>query len=74
MVSDQELRELVNKARTNGLEIEVEIDKGLERDEGRKVIGSVRVITRGQGIGPYPMPPIAAAERLREWQRMHNDR
>lgn len=33
-------------------------------DEGRKLFGTIQ-ISGIKGIGPYPMAPIAAAERMR---------
>ncbi len=63
MVSDTELRELIARAQKLGAIIET-TEK--EDTEGRWLIESVAVVNVS-GIGPNPMPPILAAERLREF-------
>jgi hypothetical protein len=66
MTSEKELRELVEKARCMGALVEVAHDAHATATEGRQVIDMVRVVGV-KGIGPFPMPAIAAAEALRQF-------
>lgn len=65
MVSNSELRDLVERLRAHGAQVDVTYDAALQASEGRDVIDSVTV-AGVRGIGPHPMAPIAAAERIRE--------
>ena len=65
MTSNHELLELIAKARHMGAIVNVTHDQVAHIVEGREVIDSVQVIGL-KGCGPHAMPPIAAAERLRE--------
>lgn len=64
MTDQQELDALIERARCAGYEVTVRYDKLALATEGRTLIETVRI--RGAGVGPSPMPPISAAERLRE--------
>jgi hypothetical protein len=65
MTDMRELRALVERARKAGAQIDLTYDARARSDEGRAIISTVRVQGMA-GIGPYPMPAICAAERLRE--------
>lgn len=64
MTDQQELNALIEKARCAGYEVTVRYDHLALASEGRALIETVRI--RGAGVGPGQMPPISAAERLRE--------
>jgi hypothetical protein len=59
MVSEKELHRLFAAAQTKGAAVAVSYDSE----------GFVRTVTisGARGIGPHPMSPIGAAERLREF-------
>ncbi|ONC41678.1 hypothetical protein AQ914_18500 [Burkholderia pseudomallei] len=65
MTDMRELLELVERARNAGAEVDLTYDAHAWSEEGRSIISTVRVHGVA-GIGPYPMPAISAAERLRE--------
>lgn len=65
MTDTRELRALVERARKAGAQVDLTYDARARSDEGRAIISTVRVQGMA-GIGPYPMPAICAAERLRE--------
>lgn len=65
MTSNEELQKLVKRAREAGATVIVTHDAKALAEEGRQIISSVKVIGM-KGCGPYPMPALAAAERLRE--------
>jgi len=61
MTTTKELNNLIAKAEKMGADITVVWNE----EDGRKLHESVAV--KGlKGCGPFPMSPIAAAERLRE--------
>ena len=59
MTDRRELEALVAKARARGAEVEVTEDHA-------GYVDSIRVWKGLPGVGPYPMSPLSAAERLRE--------
>lgn len=59
------LNELILKARRSGVTVMVTYDESARMLEGREIIESVSVISL-KGCGPFPMPALAAAERLSE--------
>lgn len=65
MTSENELNDLVARARATGATVEVIHDKELYQREGRWITQFVRVAGL-PGCGPHPMPAVTAAERLRE--------
>lgn len=65
MVSMEELRILIDKARDKGAAVIVSFDKKAQESEGREIVNTVQVLGL-EGCGSYPMTAIAAAERLRE--------
>ena len=69
MVSQEEIRSLIKKARANGAIVNVAYDSTAKKLEGRDIVSSVQVIGL-KGFGHYPVGPIAFAERMRElgWQ------
>lgn len=67
MVSQEELHALVKKARDKGAIVNVAYDSLIKRVEGRDIISSIQVIGI-KGFGPYPVGPIAFAERMRSIQ------
>jgi hypothetical protein len=65
MTNNKELHALVTRACDAGANVLVTYDHAARISEGRKIIATVQV--QGvKGIGPYPMPAIRAAERLRD--------
>jgi hypothetical protein len=66
MTSDSELLELIAFARLQGAVVEVEHDARAWEEEGRVLIGIVRVDGL-PGIGPHPMGVLGAAEALRHY-------
>lgn len=66
MTHTAELLTLCEMARARGAVITVTWDELAEKLEGRKIIESVQVHSGLRGVGPHPMDPISAAERLRE--------
>ena len=65
MVSQEEIRDLIAKAKANGAIVNVGFDRMVKRLEGRYIVSSIQVIGL-KGFGPYPVGPIAFAERMRE--------
>lgn len=65
MTSNQELKDLIEKARARGAIVEATLDQRALEVEGRQIISTVKVVGL-RGVGNYPMSAIAAAERLRE--------
>lgn len=63
MTNTNELNVLIAKARDNGATVLVSYDLEAEL-EGRQIIQTVQVVGI-KGCGPFPMPAITAAERLR---------
>ncbi len=66
MTDERELQDLIRTARSLGATVTVNYRDN--EAEGRMLVDSVSVIAEGVGI--YPMSPIACAERLREWNWM----
>lgn len=64
MTDQKELRYLITLARESGAVVTVEMDAAALEGEGREIIRQVQVLGL-KGIGPHPMEPIGAAERLR---------
>ena len=65
MVSQEEIRDLIAKAKAKGAIVNVSFDRLAKKVEGRDIVSSIQVIGR-KGFGPYPVGPIAFAERMRE--------
>ena len=65
MTSQKELRDLIARAEAKGAVVTVQIDELELSAEGREIITQVHVLGI-KGVGPHPMSPISAAERLRE--------
>lgn len=65
MTSNDELRALIEQLREHGASVALTYDEELRASEGREVIATVTV-SGVRGIGPEPMSPISAAERMRE--------
>ncbi|MBB4861501.1 hypothetical protein HNP46_000312 [Pseudomonas nitritireducens] len=65
MTSSEELQALIGRAQALGAKVYCQYDMDTLRSEGRYIVTSIQV-TGLPGCGPNPMPPIAAAERLRE--------
>ena len=65
MVSQEEIRDLISKAKANGAIVNVGFDRMVKKLEGRDIVSSIQVIGL-KGFGPYPVGPIAFAERMRE--------
>lgn len=59
------LSELILKARRAGVTVMVTYDETAALIEGREIIESVSVIGL-KGCGPFPMPALAASERMSE--------
>jgi hypothetical protein len=66
MTTNDDLAALCALAKNAGANIMVVHDAAAFRTEGRTIIESVTVHSGIPGIGPHPMGPISAAERLRE--------
>jgi len=66
MTSDKELLELIAFARLQGVVVEIQHDAMAWEEEGRVLIGTVRVVGL-PGVGPHPMGALAAAEALRRY-------
>lgn len=64
MVSQEELCTLIKRAREKGAIVNVAYDRLAKKMEGREIVSSLQVIGL-DGFGPYPMGPIAFAERMR---------
>jgi hypothetical protein len=64
MTDTNELNDLIAGARARGATVIVEYDAELLASEGRRVHQTIRV-SGLEGVGPYPMSPISAAETLR---------
>jgi len=67
VVSTKEIQVLVDRMRRAGATVEVRYDRVPAIMEGRDMIVENVTITDAKGIGPHPMSPIAAAERMRAW-------
>lgn len=65
MIGNDELLALIEQLREHGATVSVTYDEALRASEGREVIETVTV-SGVRGIGPEPMSPISAAERIRE--------
>jgi len=65
MVSSNSLAALIDQAQALGAQVDVHLDTDALYFEGREVITEVRIEGLA-GIGPYWMPALTAAERLRE--------
>lgn len=72
MTSTEELNSLIEAARNNGAVILVTYDADARMFEGRDIIETVQVVGGVKGVGPYPMPAITAAERLRQIAAFHS--
>ena len=66
MTSENELLEVIEFARLRGAVVESEHDVRAWEDEGRVLIGTVRVAGL-PGIGPHPMSALSATEALRRY-------
>jgi hypothetical protein len=66
MTSDQELLELIDFARLQGGTVEIQHDARAWAEEGRVLIGTVRIVGL-PGIGQHPMAGLSAAEALRRY-------
>lgn len=66
MTSDKELLELIAFARLQGAVVDIQHDARAWEEEGRVLIGTVRVFGL-PGIGPHPMTVLSAAEALRRY-------
>jgi hypothetical protein len=64
MTSQIELRDLIARAKAKGAVVTVQMDQSAMESEGREIYLQVQVLGL-KGIGPHPMSPISAAERLR---------
>lgn len=64
MVSQDEIVTLIKKARDMGAIVNVAYGSTAKKLEGRDIVSSVQVIGL-RGFGPYPVGPIAFAERMR---------
>lgn len=62
---NKELHALISKAEARGATVQVDYDMNALVSEGRSIICAIQVFGL-KGCGPYPMPAITAAERLRE--------
>jgi ribosomal protein S10 len=60
-----DINALIEAARAKGATVLVSYDDEALRQEGRNIIETVTVIGL-RGVGPLPMPEIAARERLME--------
>lgn len=65
MTSNQELNDLIAKARARGAVVKVTLDPVALHKEGREIIDTVQV-SGLKGCGPFPMTALGAAERLRQ--------
>jgi hypothetical protein len=65
MTDNKELIELISQVEryTKGV-VTVTYDNNAMSEQGRTIIDTVQ-ITGVKGVGPFPMSPIAAAERMR---------
>lgn len=63
--NSNEIAQLIRKAEAMGATVITELDLDSLLDEGRAVINTVQ-ISGLKGCGPFSMPVVAAAERLRE--------
>lgn len=72
MTSDKEIEALALRARHLGATVTITRTREIEdgRPTGRNPIDTVQVAGL-KGVGPFPMSPIAAAERLREVLARH---
>jgi len=64
MVSNSELKALIERVRAMGAEVNVMYDTELVTREGRWVIDRVQIRGLG-GCGPHPMSALSAAEKIR---------
>lgn len=64
MVSQEEIRDLIAKAKAKGAIVNVSFDRLAKKVEGRDIVSSIQVIGLN-GFGHYPVGPIAFAERMR---------
>ncbi|WP_434598583.1 hypothetical protein M1D58_27370 (plasmid) [Pseudomonas sp. R4-76] len=62
---NKELKTLISKAESMGATVQIGYDMNVLISEGRSIISDVQ-ISNLKGCGPFPMPAITAAERLRE--------
>lgn len=65
MVSQEEIRDLIAKAKAKGAIVNVSFDRLAKKVEGRDIVSSIQVIGL-KGFGHHPVGPIAFAERMRE--------
>ena len=65
MVSQEEIHDLISKAKANGAIVNVGFDRMVKKLDGRDIVSSIQVIGL-RGFGSYPVGPIAFAERMRE--------
>ena len=65
MVSQDEILAMIKRAREKGAIVNVAYDSTAKKLEGRDIVSSIQVIGL-KGFGPYPVGPVAFAERMRE--------
>lgn len=65
MTTNAELKNLIEAARAKGAVILITFDAGVLFGEGREIIETVQIVGGVSKCGPFPMPAITAAERLR---------
>lgn len=64
--AQDELMAMIRKAQSRGLNVvNIEFDEMALAEEGRYIIDSVQIASKG--FGPYPLGHIAARERIGEW-------
>lgn len=64
MTNTDEILALADRMAKAGASVLIEFDAHARTTEGRMIVNTVQ-ITDAKGIGPYPMSPIGAAERMR---------
>lgn len=65
MTSEKEIYALIERARLAGAVVTVTHGDDANAHDSRGFVSSVTV-TGMRGVGPFPMPPLCAAERLRD--------
>ncbi|WP_434716318.1 hypothetical protein [Paraburkholderia sp. A3RO-2L] len=65
MTSEKEICALIERARLAGAVVKVTYDGASNAHDSRGFVSSVQVAGL-RGVGTFPMPPLCAAERLRE--------
>jgi len=65
MTTTAELKKLIEMAEMRGASVVATLDEQAMINEGREIFDTIQ-ISGLKGCGPYPMSPIAAAEKLRQ--------